>query len=349
MYTIIYYPISKISSLENCWRMLEKGKDMTFFQHYEWYHMLASKNSSIKHPCFEIVIAEVKKEESTILIAPLWIVKKNFAKFNKKGVYIFRRAQWSDYLIFVYKHFEPSAVDELLDNIKQKFGVSNFKFEDIPTYTGLFQYLNARYTHIEDIGSVCVELCIPDNIESYKKMLSKKSRQNIRTAFNRAEKDGVQFTFNFDDKDIDISAFDDYRKIRLNNKVKTGRETIKGKLIYFISTKILRRGLFNFAEYTPYSDVKNSHFITCKDQNGILCASFCYGIDKYHNKIVLMAVSTNPDYYKYSPGILSIYKFVIEQIEQNGFSSVDFTRGNERYKYVLGGHEHYNQNLEFSI
>lgn len=349
MYTITYHPLSEISNLESNWRILEKGEDMTYFQHYEWYQMLASKNLNVKHSCFEVTIVEVKREKSTILIAPLWIVKKNFAKFNKRGVYIFGRAQWSDYLNFVYDRFEAKAVDELFANIKEVYRVSNFNLEDIPTNTELFKYINTKYTQIEGKETVCVELSIPETLESYHKMLSKSSRQNIRTAFNRAEKDGVKFTFNFDDKDVDISAFDDYRKIRLNNKVKTGRETIKGKLIYFISTKILRRGLFNFAEYTPYSDVKNSHFITCKDQNGILCASFCYGIDNYHNKIVLMAVSTNPDYYKYSPGILSIYKFVIEQIEQNGFSAVDFTRGNERYKYVLGGHEHYNQNLEFSI
>ena len=63
-----------------------------------------------------------------------------------------------------------------------------------------------------------------------------------------------------------------------------------------------------------------------------------------------MAVSTNPDYYKYSPGILTIYNFVIEQMNKaNGFAKIDFTRGKEKYKYVLGGVEHYNQLLEFSI
>jgi hypothetical protein len=36
-------------------------------------------------------------------------------------------------------------------------------------------------------------------------------------------------------------------------------------------------------------------------------------------------------------------------MEQGGYSSVDFTRGNEKYKYVLGGEEHYNQNLIFNL
>ena len=35
--------------------------------------------------------------------------------------------------------------------------------------------------------------------------------------------------------------------------------------------------------------------------------------------------------------------------KENGYTKIDFTRGNEKYKYVLGGVEHYNHLLEFSI
>jgi hypothetical protein len=46
---------------------------------------------------------------------------------------------------------------------------------------------------------------------------------------------------------------------------------------------------------------------------------------------------------------LCIYKFVLAQMHPDGYASVDFTRGNEQYKYVLGGEPHYNQHLIFNL
>lgn len=349
MYKIEYFRLQQIGQLEKDWRALEKGSEMTYFQRYDWYSMLAGLNMEIQSRKFEIVIAAVSTSNTITLIAPLWIVKKTFGKFNRRGIYFFGRAQWSDYLNFIYSDFDETAVAALLNDVKDKYGVNNFVLEDVPVTSSLYQYINGRYTHLEGNGNTCVELFIPENLEAYHKMLSKNARQNIRTAFNRAEKDGLEFTFCFDDKNVDLEEFSRYRNVRLGNKIKKGGTTLKSKLVYFISTKILKRGVYEFVPYTPYTHDKNALFITCKDQKGNLCAGFCYGIDQVHHQIVLMAVSTNPNYYKYSPGILSIYRFVLEQIENHGYKKIDFTRGSEKYKYVLGGVEHFNQKLEFIL
>lgn len=349
MYSITYHTLSDIEQLEVSWRHLEKGADMTYFQRFDWYKMLATLNNRVSHKCFETVIAEVVKENQTVIIAPLWIVKKDFGKYNQRGVYFFSRGQWSDYQNIIYADFDSQAVDELLCDVKKQYGVSNFIFEDVPTKSAFFQYINNKYTHLTNEGNVCVELHIPENLEAYHKMLSKNARQNIRTAFNRAEKDGITFSFDFDDKNVNIEEFKAFREAHLGDKIRKGGTTLKSKIVYFISTKILGRGVYSFAPYTPFQDDKSAHFITCRNQDGKLCAAYCYGIDDVHNSIVLMAVATNGEFYKYSPGILSIYMFVIEQMEKNGYARIDFTRGNEKYKFMLGGQEHYNQDLKFVI
>ena len=349
MYTIKYHTLIDIDTLESSWRLLENGADMTYFQRFDWYKMLATLNNRVSHKCFVTVIAEVIKDNHTVVIAPLWVVRKDFGKYNHRGVYFFSRGQWSDYQNFIYADFDSQAVNELLRDVKKQYDVSNFIFEDVPVKSALFQYINEKYTHLVDEGNVCVEFYIPENLEAYHKMLSKNARQNIRTAFNRAEKDGISFSFDFDDKNVNIEDFKAFREAHLGDKIRKGGTTLKSKLVYFISTKILGRGVYSFAPYTPFQNDKSAHFITCRNQEGKLCAAYCYGIDKIHNSVVLMAVATNGEFYKYSPGILSIYKFVIEQMEKKGYSRIDFTRGNEKYKFVLGGQKHYNQDLIFKI
>lgn len=350
MYTISYYSLLQIEDLKKEWLRLEQGNEMTYFQRYDWYKMLANLNQKTKHRHFEITIAVASKQDNIVLIAPLWIVTKNFGKYNHKGVYFFGRAQWSDYLNFIYDEFDANALEQLIVAVSNKYDVSNYILEDLPINTSCFKYLNNKYTHLIEKGDICVELFIPNNLEEYHKLLSKNTRQNIRTAQNRCVKDSIEFEYNFDDKNVDISAFARYRDIRLFNKARECGPSLKSRLIYFISTKILGRGKYKFVPYTPFENDHSSHFLTCKDQKGNLCAAYCYGIDNIHNQIVLMAVSTNPDFYKYSPGILTIYNFVIEQMnKENGYTKIDFTRGNEKYKYVLGGVEHYNHLLEFSI
>lgn len=349
MYSLKYYTLSQISKLEDTWRQLEKGQDMTYFQRYDWYKMLSALNIKTRNHKFEITLVEVLKGNQTVMIAPLWIVFKTFGKVNLRGIYFFGRGQWSDYLNFIYYTFDGEAMKALFTDLKQKYGISNFILEEVPTYSATFHFINEGYTHLEDNGTVCVELFIPENIETYHKMLSKSSRQNIRTAFNRAQKDNIEFTFDFDDQSVDLVEFSKYRDIRLVKKNTWKEKTLKWEIINFISTKILRRGQYKFPSYTPFECDQHSHFITCRDQHGNLCAAFNYGIDIVHNQIVLMAVTTNPDFYKYSSGILAIYQFVLKQMEEKGYSRIDFTRGNEKYKYVLGGVEHYNQRLVFDF
>ncbi len=347
MYSIDFISLESFSILKHDWSLLQNGKDMTYFQQYEWYKILVDLNKGIKNKFFEYVFARVKKNGNTVLIAPLWIVKKTFAKFNKKGIYIFGRAQWSDYLNFIYNLFDSDSLDFLFSQIKLKYGIHNYILEEIQQKSELAQYIIIKFHLKNPEQSICVNLNIPTSEEEYQKLLSKNSKQNIRTAYNRANTDGISFIFNFDDKSVNLNEFENYRNIRLLSK-NMPHQNLISRIKYFISSKILHRGYYKFPEYTPFTHDINSKFITIRSNKGELCAAFNYGLDKSHSQIILMAASTNPKYYKYSPGILVLYEYIIKAIACKCIKSIDFTRGNERYKYVLGGKEHYNVKLEFN-
>lgn len=349
MYKVNFLNISEFDTLETDWRCLQIGEDMTYFQRYEWYEMLVERNKDIVHSCFDVVFGVVKRNADVVLIAPLWIVKRTFGKYNKKGIYIYGRGQWSDYLTFIYKDFCGESLEHLFAAIKENWDINDFYLEDIPASSKLYSYIKNRFPYCKESCTKCVHLNIPNNKEDYHKLLSKSSRQNLRTAVNRANRDGITFYYNFDDKNVNHEEFVRFRDIRVSDKVRKYHKGFITKAKLFLSKHLLKRGIYTFVPYYPFVHDKNAKFITVKDSKGILCAGFCYGHDIIHNRIVLMAVSTNPEFYKYSPGVLGLYKYILNQIDLRNIEILDFTRGDEMYKFSLGGQEHLNFSLYFQL
>lgn len=345
-YTLKYYPMSDFKLLEDSWLELESGMDMTYFQTFAWYEMLWNINKNIRDKRFEIVFAAVEKRGKTVLIAPLWVVTKTFGKYNRKGFYLFGRGGWSDYLNFIYKDFDAETVRCLFSELRHRYGQSDFYFDNLPESTEMYTYLSAECKLEYCTPQVCVGLPVEGlSFDDYKKTLSKQSRQNIRTANNRLARDGKSLVYESDDHNADIEEFKAYRSVRVAKKNEWEGKTLKWKIINFISTRILGRGWYKFADYAPYSHDVNSKFMTAKTPEGQLCASFNYGVSPDGRSIVLMGVSTNPAYTRYSPGILLLFNFIEEVIESNRYDYIDFTRGNESYKYALGGKEHHIFNI----
>lgn len=335
----------EIDSIESDWRRLEKGRDMTYFQSFDWYKMLATKNRMTGGRCHEIVYVIVKEADTVVMIAPLWIIKKTFRIFNKASIHIFGSGTWTDYCNFIYDVFDERYVLSIFDKIKEVYGVNEMHFSKLKENTAMYAFLTQRYQISKSEPNVCVALDIPASEDEYWSSLSKNSRQNIRTAFNRLSKDGIELFFEGFDTGFSLQEFKTYRNIRVkeknNNPVKLDLNWVKNL--------IGERLLFSFPEYAPFDDDKNSKFITAKTPSGKLCGAFCVGLDTYRKEIVVMAVSVNPGFYRYSPGILAMFSFIKKQIGQNEIRRIDFTRGNEPYKYTLGGKDHYIYSLVFNI
>lgn len=342
--------MSDVTRLEDQWRELESGVDMTYFQTYDWYEMLCNLNAEIHDNRFEVKIFVVERNAKVVLIAPLWIVKKTFGKYNRKGFYFFGRGGWSDYLNFIYRDFDEMAVDYLLNYLKNNYNISDFYLENILETTRLYDYLISGDQPKKITSQVCVGLSIGgSSFDDYNKALSKQSRQNIRTARNRLSRDGKTLVYNLDDKNIDLNEFMSYRSIRVEKKNEWSGKTIKWRIFNYVSTRILHRGWYKFVDYAPYTHDANSRFMTAKTTEGELCAAFNYGISPDGRSIVLMGVSTNPAYFRYSPGILLLCSFIEDAIESHRYDYIDFTRGNESYKYHLGGKDHFISNFVLNL
>lgn len=349
-YKIKYYKISEFAQLAKNWRHLEKGEDMTYFQTYDWYEMLVSLNYK-KILFAEIIFAEVTENNAPILIAPLFITKNNFYKNYPKGAYFFGNQGWNDYCNFIYKVFVGDALQELFMDLKRIYNLKIVHLDDIKECSQCYGYIKSNFNIIEDIPRKCVNLHVPESKEEYQSSLSKNARQNLRTSYNRAVKDGISFTCNFDDRELNMEEFLYHREIRVMHK--NGLRHKYSPLRKFLGK--IKRNIFNcryftFTNYDPYITDKNIRYLTIKNSaNGELCGAFVYGYEEHRSEIVIMAVCLNSKYYKYSVGMIALYEYICEQISSRNVTNVDFTRGDEKYKYTIGGSTHYNHSIKMSI
>ena len=62
----------------------------------------------------------------------------------------------------------------------------------------------------------------------------------------------------------------------------------------------------------------------------------------------MMGVGIDEQYSWYSPGILSVIEFIQSCYETEKIRYIDFTRGDEKYKFIVGGKTHYIHSLSFT-
>lgn len=342
-YNIRYIKGKCLNQIEKEWKALQTGKEMTLFQTYEWFQMLQEHYIPEDTKLFESIYAVVESDGEPCMIAPLWIIKKTFRILNQKGVYLLGRGSFSDYLNFVYQTFDAGAFDFLIKDLSKKYRVKYCTFEDFRESTSVYRHILDNYQITRNSEYSCVSLQLPSTSEEYHKMLSKNSRQNLRTANNRLKKDGKNLIFNFDDQHIDRNHCLKIRESKLTVKYNNFSLYVKYKY------RILNRLRYIFPRFTPIKLYSESKVMTAIDDKGNLRAFFNYGYDSKGTSIRIMAAGTDLEYARYSPGMLLMYNFILNAIQGGKLREVDFTRGDEMYKFALGGQERQNHTIKFKI
>lgn len=342
-YTIRYVPAKDLELLQEEWKTLETGEEMTLFQSYEWYVMLLKHYIPEDTNNFESVYALVETDGQPCMIAPLWIIKRSFRILNRKGVYLIGRFSFSDYLNFIYQSFDSVAFDYLLKDLRKRYGIKKVCFEDLRESTSIYQYIVNSYHIIENKEFPCVSLQLPPSVEEYHKMLSKNSRQNLRTASNRLQKDGKALVFNDDDQQVDRQECMRLREAKLSVQFSSVSKWRKYKY------RIINHLRYSFPFFTPVTYYPHSKIMTAYDGQGKLRAFFNYAYDYNKKAIRIMAAGTDLDFARYSPGMLLMHQFIEKAIKQGQLEIVDFTRGDEPYKFALGGNLCYNHRVIYKI
>ena len=91
-----------------------------------------------------------------------------------------------------------------------------------------------------------------------------------------------------------------------------------------------------------------SHYTFCFFLNNKL-AAFMTGFATNYNEIVFPYVAIDSNYAVYSPGKLMISEGVKYLQNCDSIRGLDLSRGDEHYKFVMGGVRHYNYKFEIQL
>lgn len=336
--------IEDFDSIRDDWEKLEKGKEMTVYQSFSWNRLLIQEhfNTFLVHLFSSIVIYTVKENNKINAIIPLIVQKRsNKTKWfgRNRGVYILGHASYSDYLNVIYEDIDDNVFERLLVQLKKDLGSYIFNFTDLIEGTKFENFIERKGIKKQDSTvSVAVNKC--ESAEDYNKILSKHVRQNLRTAVNRMNKDGIKYEYKIIwGKIEDCSLLEQLRELHIERmSVKNNVDT---DLIHKLSSKVRifykrRKELSNNIVYESMKIMENSVFVIVYLNNQI--SGYLYGLYESH-KVYIMQNCFKNEYKFYSPMFRGTYDFLIDCYQNDMIQQVDFTRGNENYKYQLAGVE----------
>ncbi len=269
-------------------------------------------------PGAELYLSAVRQGEKVIGIAPLQV---------KEGVAsIIGSADVCDYLDFVVAlGMERDFFNVLLDDLKQK-GTKSLELgplrPDSPVLTDLVGIAQNRGYQIlcypEDLS---VELDLPSTWEGYLAALTIKQRHEVRRKLRRLSEAGkVDYHFVKDSAAVNnamgtfLKMFSESRRdkaIFLTTRIESFFRSLSDTMV---KAGLLRLGILEL-------DMLPAAMVMCFD---------------YNDCIYLYNSGYDPQYSSLSVGLLCKVLCIKESI-QEGKKRFDFLKGDETYKYQLGG------------
>ena len=228
------------------------------------------------------------------------------------------------------KDFRRECVLKLRQFIGQPFFLSRL-LSDSETLAYLKPYSSLVGSH------GCVDIYLQSDYESHFKQLSKSVRQNIRTAYNRMQKDGINLDFHFyvGGKNIPKSAKNDSKRCYLKRQLEayTHALSLTAKVKFFLSV--------NWARHDNFSLFKNDNSVNATLYlNGVVAACFMGVVNYSKDRIVIPRLAISTEFRKYSPGYVMLCECMKYLSENTGIRHIDLCRGTEKYKSDLGGREY---------
>ena len=249
-----------------------------------------------------------------VCIAPLVLDKKPEKKIRLLG-----HGTNAGVLDFIYK--DSSYVEPLYNYCKQIFSKYKFEFHFVPENSPLFSCMSSKELFLNYIIDY-------NEYDSFFSQLSKSVRQNVRTAYNRVNKDEKLITYMMFDKlskNIE-EILDQVNRVYLNRKIQWNNHQIS-----FSSLKTYRLKHRDVI-WTCVRKLSNVHLhVICIDDE--IAAFFVSCVSDNHFYIPRLAM--NDKFARYSPGILLIMEFLKSKNEKHIY--FDLGRGAESYKTSLNG------------
>ena len=326
-----------LQSVRDTWERLYRSNDrLTPYSSYEFASLYRKglHFSTVRRSAKEEIYEIYDENNAVVAIVPLIRIGRNY--------YIYGDLCATGYLDFIYKSgTTDEAFSEIFELLFEMLGLSHgnvLHLNKLRADSAMCQYLLKHY--LPQSETKCVAISYGDNYESYFKSLSKHLRQNVRTARNRLEREGhtTSFTMKIDfkaDKELKRSFMEVYNE-RMGEK---GTKGIEKSTIHSLKAKIVHiarnfRNPITMSTFNMKNNVLAGFYI-----DGKLAAMMAGYLWK--DTIIVPRLAINSDFYVYCAGSLLVVEAIEYLTANTDVRTLDLSRGDEDYKYVLGGQDHF--------
>lgn len=222
-----------------------------------------------------------------------------------------------------------NVVADCFEQFKQEFG--NIKCSKISEHTSLASIAKNRSVNCKN----CVKIAFPAGHQVWFKQLSSSVRQNMRTSYNRLEKDGLKYEFGLLDTK-DKKLFDEVIYIYIYRHLQR----------YSVKTGVLKKWFLKNQSFATNFYKKANNAITFYLKINGKPVAFMSGLYSGQS-LVIPRLSIDSEFSRYSPGYILINEAIKYLDENTDIRVLDLSKGEEEYKYKLGGTLY--QQFEFVI
>lgn len=319
---------------------------MSPYQSYD-FMKLTGKGMVDKQPLMMLSMHEINAalfddNGNILVVAPLLYQKR-------RGTYhVYLRGQWTSaaHLDFLYRtdHYSFDMFSEVMDSVEKWFERCIFHFSKIPSISKTAAYIERKYPdkHEKKLEA-CATIVLPNNYDEWFQSLKKSTKQNIRTAYNRMNREQIDFQYAFRENepmhDDEFCEMIELYTQRLAQK--NGMGTQLQRVIY----PVLKMA----KENNPMTNALRSMTNSCYGYirlNGAMAACF-WGLSCNDGRVIVPRLSINVAYGIYCPGGLLIAESIRRLVSfDSTYTQFDLSCGDEPYKYAYGAISHYNNSYK---
>lgn len=304
------------------------------------YKYIKVKPSSMFQKNFFCVYEEEKKP---LVLFPLYLKKNKLRLFGEN-------ISGAGHLDLLYDaEITTTQLENAFTELKSMFSGRILELRMINERSKLFSFLqdmadagvDAMLQVKSEEERVCVKIPFPDDYEEYEKGgFNSNNRNNLHRAYKKTRKNDLDMSLKviqgpFKDK----SLLSDVMKIY--TKRESERKNRHMDFIPYIKHRYFS-GLIWAIENL------DSQYTFCFFLNNQL-AAFMTGFVTNYNEIVFPYVSIDSKFGSYTPGKLMIAESIKYLQAHNSIRALDMSRGDERYKFEMGGVRHYNYRFEIQL
>lgn len=289
------------------------------YQKYLFWSFYSHPRRMLRSPIKYIHISEGNDE----CIFPIVVNKTSKQLF---GLSHFGRLDYDDIIATTNS---PAKIKSLLNKSLEKYLDYRIYIPNINEHSLLFSAIGKKLLYSED----CVSIALPQNFNQYLHSLSKHQQQNIRTSYNRMQRNNISYHLEEDDVQNKIShrMWKDLCLLhhRRHNEHVTPFDLLRNPYYHILK--------------------KNAnHHIFVLFNNNVPMAYMAGLFSVKQNTYYVPRLCINEEYATYSPGIVLLCE-TIKQLISTGINCIDLMIGDEPYKLAMGGTIHKNYYLDCTV